>query len=157
MKNNKILNIIFAIILVSGVAAPFARADETDQRTKLTFDRPVEIPGQVLPAGTYWFELDRNSSNRNIVRIYSSDGKTLLATELAISRERLQETDGTALRFAERDAAPALISWFYPGELIGHEFIYPKTEEREFAQEKQQTVLVTPAGSQAGAQVTVGF
>jgi len=155
MKGNRVLSFIFAIILVSGAAVPLARADESDQRTKLTFNEPVEIPGQVLPAGTYWFVLDRNSSNRNIVRIYSSDFKTLYATELAISAERLQVTDNTALRFAERESSTALLTWFYPGELIGHEFLYPKAEARELAQDTQQTVVASP--SQAGGQATVGF
>lgn len=155
MKGNKLLTIIFAIILVSGAAVPLARADEADQQTKITFSEPVEIPGQVLPAGTYWFVLDRNSSNRHIVRIYSADWKTLYATELAIPAERLQVTDNTAIKFAETVSAPALLTWFYPGELTGHEFLYPKAEARELAQDTQQTVIATPP--QAGGQVTVGF
>ena len=37
--------------------APLSKADTWDQLTKVTFSGPVEIPGQVLPAGTYWLKL----------------------------------------------------------------------------------------------------
>jgi hypothetical protein len=39
------------------VVLPAARADQSNQDTKVTFSQPVQIPGRVLPAGTYWFEL----------------------------------------------------------------------------------------------------
>ena len=48
-------------VLISGLALasllmlPVARGTEENQATKLTFNQPVEIPGHVLPAGTYWF------------------------------------------------------------------------------------------------------
>jgi len=35
--------------------APSARADEWDKQTIMTFNKPVEILGQVLPPGTYVF------------------------------------------------------------------------------------------------------
>ncbi|HTA68434.1 MAG TPA: hypothetical protein VK776_09155 [Bryobacteraceae bacterium] len=66
------------MILVLGLAAlgavvPRATADEWDQKTVFTFSGPVEIPGQVLPAGTYVFKLADSPSNRNIVQIFSKD------------------------------------------------------------------------------------
>jgi len=36
---------------------PRATADESDEKTVFTFSGPVEIPGQVLPAGTYVLKL----------------------------------------------------------------------------------------------------
>ena len=33
------------------------RADDYNKKTRLTFSQPVEIPGKVLPAGTYIFRL----------------------------------------------------------------------------------------------------
>ncbi len=61
--------IIFCFILACVVFLPSARADEWDQMTKFTFSQPVEIPGGVLAAGTYWFVLQNNQSDRNIVQI----------------------------------------------------------------------------------------
>jgi hypothetical protein len=33
------------------------------------------------------------------------------------------------------------MKWFYPGQLTGNEFLYPKQKERELAQDKQQTIM----------------
>src|SRR6266550_9624566 len=63
---------------------PNVTADEWDKKTIVTFSAPVEVPGKVLPAGTYVFKLLDSTSNRNIVQIYDKDEKRLLATMLAI-------------------------------------------------------------------------
>lgn len=131
----------FTIIL------PVARADEHDQATQLTFNQPVQLPGRVLPAGTYWFVLANSSiANRNVIQIFNSDRSTLYATLLANGSERTQRTDKTTITFAERalDKPYAMVDWFYPGRTIGHEFVYPTRNEREeIASAKHQTVLVT--------------
>ena len=33
------------------------------------------------------------------------------------------------------------MKWFYPGRLTGHEFVYPKQQEQEIAQGKQETFV----------------
>ena len=33
------------------------------------------------------------------------------------------------------------MKWFYPGNTIGHEFVYSKHEEQQLAQDRQQTIL----------------
>jgi hypothetical protein len=42
--------------LIGGIIQS-AKADDWDQKTIFTFSGPVEIPGQVLQAGTYVFKL----------------------------------------------------------------------------------------------------
>ncbi len=44
------------VALVTFVAAPIAKADAWDKETIVTFSSPVEVPGQVLPPGTYVFK-----------------------------------------------------------------------------------------------------
>jgi DNA-binding beta-propeller fold protein YncE len=126
------------------IALPAARADESNQATKLTFNQSIQISGHVLPAGTYWFVLlDINSPN--IVRVFNSDRSTLYATILTIDAERLNTTDNTAITFAERDSAQpqpqSIVYWFYPGRTIGHEFLYPKQVQKELAKDKHVTVV----------------
>ena len=80
MKINKVaLLIAFAIasILFLEVAA---RADEADQSIKITFNQPIEIPGQILPAGTYLFKL-ADPNDLDVVRIFNSQGTRLYATQ----------------------------------------------------------------------------
>ena len=45
------------LVLASLIMLPVAHADEWDQASQLTFSQSVQIPGRVLPAGTYWFVL----------------------------------------------------------------------------------------------------
>jgi hypothetical protein len=136
--------ITLGLALASLIMLPAARADELDQASKLTFNQSVQIPGQVLPAGTYWFVLADITSDRKIVQIFNSDRSTLLASILTIDAERLKTTEHTALTFAERGAMQpeTVLSWFYPADPFGHEFVYPKPEQQELARAKQLTITV---------------
>ena len=112
----------------AGVVLPrAAAADEWDKRTMLTFSQAVEIPGKVLPAGTYVFQL-ADSAGRHVVQVFDQDGR-ILATVLTIPTARLTAADDTRSTFEEQGAgAPFPIKkWFYPGELGGEEFIYRRT------------------------------
>src|SRR5712691_1432221 len=127
--NSKQLLIAGLFLALICVAAPGRlMADEYNQATKLTFNEPVEIPGQVLTAGTYWFTLMDSPSDRNIVQIWNEDRSQLVATVLTISDYRLQPADKAIINFEERpaDQPEAIQAWFYPGENFGHEFVYPK-------------------------------
>jgi hypothetical protein len=117
------------------VALPAARADQSNQATKVTFSQPVQIPGRVLPAGTYWFELPEDITQHDLVRIYSADRTVLYATLFAANSERALATDHSVFGFAERGSAQpqAIVTWFYPGETTGHQFLYPKQVEKELA------------------------
>jgi hypothetical protein len=42
------------------------------------------------------------------------------------------------------------VKWFYPDRLIGHEFLFPKGQEQQIAQAKQEVLLGN--GSIASAQ-----
>jgi hypothetical protein len=136
--------ITMGMLLAFFISLPSARAGEYDQTTKLTFSQPIQIPGHVLPAGTYWFTLSNTPSARNIVNIYNSDRSTLYATIITINAESLTAYDKTTFTFAEREPMQpkTLVSWFYPGESAGHQFVYPPTEQRELAQVKHYTIMV---------------
>jgi hypothetical protein len=112
----------------------------------MTFNEPVEIPGQMLSAGTYWFALMDSQSDRNIVQIWNEDRSHLIATVFTVSDYRFQPTDKTVVNFEERpgDQTEAIQAWFYPGENFGHEFVYPKTQAISLAQQTQQPVLSMP-------------
>src|ERR1700720_3721429 len=76
--------LLVALVAPLGWWAPPASADQSDKKTVFTFSAPVEIPGKVLPAGTYVFKLLDSTSNRDIVEIFDKDEKKLYATLLAI-------------------------------------------------------------------------
>jgi hypothetical protein len=135
--------VTIAFLLALLVVLPAARADEANQETKVTFSGAVQISGHVLPAGTYWFVVPADLSQPNVVRIFGADRTTVYATVFTINAERLQPTDNTAFTLAERGSArpEAIVTWFYPGRTIGHEFLYGKQERKELAKDKQTTVV----------------
>lgn len=147
MNANKLLSIIFCLAFFCALGAPRVMADEWNQATKVTFSGPVEIPGKVLPAGTYWFKLLNNDSDRNIVQVWSTNPRELLATIMTIPDYRLH-VRGTnhVIKFEERPSSQpeALKAWFYPGDRYGHEFVYPETRARELAKRTGQPVLSMP-------------
>jgi hypothetical protein len=146
--------ITLGLVLASFVMLPVAHADEWDQASQLTFSQSVQIPGRVLPAGTYWFVLADSVGNRNIVQVFNSDRSTLYATILTTDSDRLRPTDNTTITFAERESMPtnAIVTWFYPGRNAGHEFVYSKSEGQELAQANHETVMtMAPAKHQTVA------
>ena len=142
MNNQKKL-MILATMLAFLIMLPVARATQEDQATTLTFTKDVQIPGRVLPAGTYWFILADNNVTPNIVQIFNLDRTMLYATILTINTERSNPTDDTSITFANRGSMQpeTIVSWFYPGDESGHEFVYSNKEERELAQVKHHTVM----------------
>ena len=135
MKFVKTIFAVFALTLLGATLAPGARADEWNKKTVMTFSQPVEVPGQILPAGTYTFVLLDSPSDRHIVQIFDADGSHLITTVLAINNYRLKPTGDTVVKFAERsgDNPEALKGWFYPGDNFGQEFVYPKQRAIELA------------------------
>ena len=123
--------------------APGARADEWNKKTILTFSGPVQIPGATLAAGTYVFKLADLQSNRHVVQIFDKDEKKIYGTILAIPDQKLEPSDKPVVMFAERPAGTpqAVKAWFYPGETIGNEFVYPKDQAMKIARETRQSVL----------------
>jgi hypothetical protein len=151
------LKFAFFILLAGGAAwfAPTAKADVWNKETVLTFSGPVEIPGQVLPAGTYVFKLADSQSNRDIVQVFSEDQTHLLATIIAIPDYRNEPADKTIVTFAERQSGSpqALRSWFYPGDNIGVEFVYSKSEAQPaVAAQEPAPTAASPAPQQAMAE-----
>jgi hypothetical protein len=143
MINRKVFAAL-GFAMASLIALSSAQADDIDQATKLTFSQPVQIPGKVLPAGTYWFVVDVGpNSGSNTVRIFGQDRLALYATLQTISAEQTAPAENTEITFADRASIrpEAIVTWFYPGRTIGHEFLYSKQEEKEIAQAKQYTVV----------------
>src|SRR6185503_2613969 len=140
-----------------------AGAQTRNQDTFFTFSQAVELPKTTLPAGTYFFQLMDSNSNRHIVKVMSQDKKELHATLLAIpyySNDR--PSDEPQVRFmetpAQADAAQtnAIKIWFYPGNSVGHEFIYPRSQALKIAARTGQSVLTTKTETEtvADAELT---
>lgn len=142
--SSKWLVVTFCLALFFTLTLPTAvMADDSDKATKLTFSDPVEVPGTVLAAGTYWFTIADNASDRNIVQIWDADRMHLITTVLAIPDYRLKPRGRTVVHFEERPSGlpEAIHSWFYPGDDYGEEFVYPKGRATQLAKQTSRPVL----------------
>ena len=146
MHRTSMVIILAGLAVVTGIT-PRALADEWNQKTIFTFSGPVEIPGQVLSAGTYVFKLADSSSDRNIVQVFSKNEKHLYGTFLAIPDERLRPAGKPIITFDETPAGSpeAVRAWFYPGENYGHQFVYPKPRAVALAKANNTPVPSMPA------------
>ena len=124
-----------------------ATADESDQKTSFTFSGPVEIPGQLLQAGTYVFKLADSGADRDIVQVFNKDETHLYGTFLAVADQRLRPAGKPIITFEEAPAGSpeAVKAWFYPGDTFGHEFVYPRTRAVALAKANNTPVPSMPA------------
>jgi hypothetical protein len=133
-----------------------------NQDTFFTFSQAVELPKTTLPAGTYFFQLMDSPSNRHIVKVMSQDRKQLFATLMAIpyySNDR--PSDDPQVRFMETPAANGVAAtnaikiWFYPGNTVGHEFIWPRDKAVALARATGVSVLTTTTDEESSALARV--
>lgn len=143
MKGISLFAASCVVALFLALFTPLAHADQWNQATKVDFSEPVEIPGVVLPAGSYWFTLMNDEPDNNVVQVWGADRQHLIATILTVPDFHLHSTGKTVIRFEERNShqPEALRAWFYPGDNYGHEFVYPESRAREIAKRTGQPVL----------------
>ena len=139
-KSYIIVGLIIAFALFFELAA---HADESNLNTTMTFSEPIQVPGQVLPAGTYVFRLADPGGSQNVVQIFNSDRTVLYATLETVTAERQHPTGDTAVTLAKQGPGKpdALLKWFYPGRNTGNEFVYSKQNEKALAQDTQLTIV----------------
>lgn len=135
MKVSQFLAVVCFAALLAVVVVPAVRADAIDQETIVTFSQPVEVPGMVLPAGRYVFQLADTVGTRNLVEIWNANRTHLYTMVEAIPAERMKATGKSVFTF-ERLApgSPEAIKyWFYPGEWDGLQFTYSMSHAPQYA------------------------
>ena len=131
------------MVLATVFAATSADAQPRwSDKTRLTFDGPVVVPGVTLAAGTYTLLAD-SLANRQIVQIWNEDETKLFNTTLAIPTRRTDTSGDVVVKFQRTEAgmAPAIKAWFYPGQRTGHMFVYSGEQARALAKGNKTLVL----------------
>jgi len=124
MKRFSSLRMGALAVLALAALSPLMKADEYDRKTIISLSQPLEVPGAVLQPGTYVMKLFTSSSNRHIVQ-FMNDKQ--LALTFAIAAERVRPAEKTLLTMYEggQGSPQALRTWYYPGDTVGQEFLYP--------------------------------
>jgi len=143
------------IALVTVLSGTTAAQTDTRDRTFLTFSGAVEMPGVTLPAGTYVFKL-ADTPSRNVVQVWDRDEKKMIGHWLFVQADRPEVSQDTVIMFKETAAGttPAVHFWYYPGERIGKEFVYPKDQAAKIAARTNERVLTTEGEITAESSVS---
>ena len=149
MKSSKMFRAILGLSLGATLYATTALAQPEDKRTFFTFSAPIALPGVTLPAGRYIFHIVDTTSTRKVIQVMSDDGKKPLAMANTIPDQRRDAPKDATVAFYETPAgAPAAVkTWWYPGETIGYQFIYPRAQARQIAHNTGKAVLTTKTES----------
>lgn len=144
-------NCVFPLLAGAAACAFFllrpATADVWNKRTDVRFSQPVELPGRVvLPSGEYVMKLLDSPSQRHIVQVFNKEQNHVYATIHAIPTQRPEPADHTIITFYETPASEPMFiqKWFYPGDTVGQEFVYPKDRAHYISSLSGTKVPTTP-------------
>ena len=118
---------------------------EWNKKSTLSTDKQVEFPGIILEPGIYIIRLKDGGERRSIVEIRNRDESQILATVVAVPDHQQRPDDNSEfLYFNQARGKPQPIrTWFYSGDLIGLEFVYPKTRAKDIAKESDGHVMAS--------------
>src|SRR5437868_11684764 len=142
MRSSKAVRAILGLALGATLVASTAQAQPEDKRTYFTSSGPVALPGVTLPAGRYLFRIVDTTSSRKVIQVLSDDGKKPFAMANTIPDQRRDAAKDATVAFYEtqRGTPSAVKSWWYPGETIGYQFIYPRAQARQIAQSTGKSI-----------------
>lgn len=152
LKNG--LPIAAVALLGCALLHPVLKADEYNRKTVITISQPLEVPGVILTPGTYVMRLFNSSSDRHIVQFMTEDQKHQLALTFAVAADRVRPTGKTVLTMYEgsRESPPAIRTWFYPGDTVGQEFLYPHQQAVRISERTNVAVPEVETGQAASAK-----
>lgn len=127
---------VLSLAAVGLLISPASQADPIKKATTVTFGAPTEIPGMVLPAGTYVMKVPDPYTHSDMVGFYDPNESHLYKLVRTVPAYRNFLVDRTVITFQERAAgAPEAINqWFYPDDNWGRQFVYPKVEVAQIAE-----------------------
>ncbi len=143
---------LMVMTLLTGSAS--AQQTNVSERSFLTFSSSFELPGLTLQPGTYVFKL-ADTPSRNVVQVWTQDEREMLGHWTFVQSERTRTSEETVVMFKEMPAGttPAVQYWYFPGERIGKEFIYPKDQAARIARAARTPVLA--AEGDAGSVTSI--
>ena len=119
--------LLFAALAIAALVPAAAVASDVslEHAARFTFTKPVEIPGKVLAAGSYIFE---DVELGKLTRVWNADGRHLIGIFDTVPFEQVKPAPEKDVVLKKGpDNSPARIdTWFYPGDSIGSEFVYPR-------------------------------
>jgi hypothetical protein len=152
---------VFTAAFLTAATSASAQDSNINQRTFLTFSGPVQMPGVTLPAGKYVFRL-ADTSLHNVMQVFDGDEKQIIGQWFFIPKNRTTEEANAAnakpvvmFREMPEGMTPAIQYYFYPTDLTGKEFIYPKEQALKIAAATHESVLATDSDASTGGSAHI--
>jgi hypothetical protein len=128
MFTRRVLHRLCGVAILGLFATSSTGAYSNPHRTTyFTFSRAVQLPGALLPAGSYTFELADPHHAFDIVHVMSRDRERVRLTAFTRIIERpASEELLAAVVFGESSAStpPQINAWYPQDERVGRQFIY---------------------------------
>ena len=124
MTNSKSIRIVLGSVALALVTAASGHASYGHLNT-LTFSKPVALPGVVLSAGSYSFDVASATALDVVVVRNSKSGKVLyMGFANTITRPRAMANAPIAFGEAPANEARPIAAWYEIGSTMGHQFRY---------------------------------
>jgi hypothetical protein len=95
-----------------------------NHRNELTFSRPVALPGVVLPAGSYTFDMATDTAV-DVVVVRNRTKVLYMGFTSTVKRPAIMsKTAAITLGEASAHEPPPITTWYEIGRELGHEFRY---------------------------------
>jgi len=124
--NTKSVRIGCATAALALLAAGSVMAFGANHKNNLTFNRPVALPGVVLPAGTYSFDVATDTAH-DVVVVRNMRGNKVFYAGITTPADRpagMPWNTSIVMGEATRNQASPIRTWYEIGEVRGHEFRY---------------------------------
>jgi len=132
MRIFKAVGLALCAATLSTIFAAGIRADDYNKKAVVTFDEPVQVPGQILAPGSYVFMLLNSPANRNVVEIWNANQDHLLASLETNSETHWPPPDRPAytpdhskFQLEEQSNGTMILrSFYFPGYWEAQQFVY---------------------------------
>ncbi len=149
--NSIAASVLAALALVAITASSAsAQGSTANKETFLTFSGTVQVPGAMLPKGTYIFRLADPDTQR-VWQVLDKSQRHVLAQFFFVRTgdRTIAEMNAAhgrpVVRFHETVAGipPAIKVLYYPTDMAGAEFLYTKEQAAQFAATPQPKIVAT--------------
>lgn len=140
-----VINALFGIAMAVTTLFQDFPTYQWNKKSTLTAEHKIEFPGIVLDPGVYIIRLKDGGEKRSQVEILNQDESRVLATLVAVPDLHVRPDDNSEFVFHEIKAnGPQPVrSWFFSGDLVGLEFVYPEARAREIAKDTDDHVFAS--------------
>jgi hypothetical protein len=119
-----------AFLAGASLVSPALRADnDSVKQATVTIQSPEQVPGSVLPAGTYVFKQSGSQSGWTIVQIYNNDDTAIVTTVLAYPNPKVASNGQNVVTYPANGSGsiPAIEGFVFTGDSTVEQFAYPQS------------------------------